>query len=118
MIAKLGQHEIPLKAPTSFALRTAVQLALGANAAFGLGAALGVCWGGKPLKVTLRGCGHSIPEYGAAVLDELHGHGIPEADIWDAASKATSVLSGSVPTEAGVEAASGFSTPTGEGSTP
>jgi hypothetical protein len=118
MLVKLGAHEVPLKAPPSFALRTAVQLALGANAAFGLGAALGVCWGGKPLRVTLKGCGHSIPEYGAAVLDELHGHGIPEADLWDAASKALSVLSGSGPTEAGVEAAAVFSEPTGGASTP
>lgn len=118
MLVKLGKHEVALKAPSSFAMRTAVQLALGANAAFGLGAALGVCWGGKPLKVTLRGCGHSIPEYGAAVLDELHGHGIPEADIWNAASAAASVLSGSVPTEAGVEAELGFSKPTADPSTP
>lgn len=105
---QLGSHTVPLRPPASFALGRSVLVTLRTDALLGLGAALGLCWGGKPLKTTLRACGHSLPEYGAAVVDELHALGIPEADIWAAGSAAVELLT-AAPTEAGVAAAEGFS---------
>lgn len=50
MTVQLGTHTVPLKAPASFLIRREIALAVGTNAIRGLCAALGVCWGGKPLK--------------------------------------------------------------------
>lgn len=114
---KLGTYDVTLRPPSSFALGRAVLVGLQANSILGLGAALGVCWGARPLKASLRASGHNVAEYGAAVVDELHALGIPEADIWAAASVAVDLLTGAQPTEAGVAAAEGFSAPTKAGST-
>jgi hypothetical protein len=57
-------------------------------------------------------------EFGAAVVDELHALGIPEADIWAAAGKALELIADSAPTEAGVAAAESFTAPTTDSSTP
>jgi hypothetical protein len=114
---QLGSHTVTLRPPVSFALGRSVLVALRADALLGLGAALGLCWAGKPLKASLRACGHSLPEYGAAVVDELHALGIPEADIWAAAGVAVDLLT-AAPTEAGVAAAADFTGRPTVGSTP
>lgn len=114
----LGAHTVPLRPPPSFALGRAALVLLGTNSLLGLGAALGLCWGGKALKTSLRAHGHSMGDYGAAVVDELHGLGIPESDIWAAAGKAVELITGTQPTEAGVAAAESFTAPTTASSTP
>lgn len=114
----LGAHTVPLRPPSSFALGRAALVLLNTNTLLGLGAALGLCWGGKALKTSLRAHGHSMGDYGAAVVDELHGLGIPESDIWTAASSAVEILTGTQPTEAGVAAAENFTAPTTASSTP
>lgn len=115
---QLGAHAVTLRTPPSFALGRAVSVAVGANALLGLGAALGVCWAGKPLKATTKAHGHDLCAYGGAVVDELHALGIPEADIWAAASTAMELLTATTPTEAGVSAAADFTGPPTAGSTP
>ena len=115
---QIGTVEVPLKAPASFAVGRSVIVAMQSNSLLGLGAALGLCWDGKPLRTALKAHGYSVLEYGAAVLDELHGLGVPESDIWSAASVALELLTGAQPTEAGVAAAESFTVPTTASSTP
>jgi len=111
---QLGAHTVPLKAPASFLIRREIALAVGTNAIRGLCAALGVCWAGKPLKAKYN---FSPLPYGGEVFDELMTIGIPEAEIYAAASKALE-LCVDVPTEDGVARAAGFTQPQTEGSTP
>lgn len=115
---QLGAHTVPIRTPPSFALGRVVAVALQQSPLLGLGAALGVCWGGKALRATMRACGHDACAYGAAVVDELHALGIPEADIWAAASAAVDLLTASTPTEAGVAAAADFTAAPMAASTP
>jgi hypothetical protein len=114
MTVQLGTHTVPLKAPASFLIRREIALAVGTNAIRGLCAALGVCWGGKPLKAKYN---YAPLPYGGEVFDELMTLGIPEAEIYAAASKALE-LCVDVPTEDGVARAAGFTLPQTEGSTP
>ena len=115
---QLGAHSVPLRTPPSFALGRVVSMALSQSPLLGLGAALGVCWGGKPLKASLKAHQHDACGYGAAVVDELHALGIPEGEIWAAAGVAVEMLTSSTPTEAGVAAAADFTAPPAAGSTP
>jgi hypothetical protein len=108
---QLGPHAVTLRAPPSFALGRVVSMALSQSPLLGLGAALGVCWGGKPLKASLKAHQHDACAYGAAVVDELHALGIPEGEIWTAASAAVELL-------AGVAAAADFTAAPAAGSTP
>jgi hypothetical protein len=112
--AQLGTHSVHLKAPASFLLRREIALAVGTNPIRGLCAALGVCWGGKPLRAKYNW--QPLP-YGGEVFDELMSLGVPEADIYAAASKALE-LCVDVPTEENVARAAGFTSPPTEGSTP
>ena len=114
MTVQLGAHTVPLKAPASFLIRREIALAVGTNAIRGLCAALGVCWGGKPLKAKYN---YAPLPYGGEVFDELMTLGIPEAEIYAAASKALE-LCVDVPTEDAVARAAGFTPPQTEGSTP
>jgi len=114
MTVQLGTHTVPLKAPASFLIRREIALAVGTNAIRGLCAALGVCWAGKPLRAKYN---FSPLPYGGEVFDELMTLGIPEAEIYAAASKALE-LCVDVPTEDGVARAAGFTPPQTEGSTP
>lgn len=115
---QLGAHSVTLRPPPSFALGRVVAVALQQSPLLGLGAALGVCWGAKPLKATLRAYQHDACAYGGAVVDELHALGIPEADIWAAAGVAVELLTASTPSEAGVAAAADFTAGPTAGSTP
>ena len=111
---QLGTHTVPLKAPASFLVRREIALAVGTNAIRGLCAALGVCWGGKPLKAKYNF--QPLP-YGGEVFDELMALGVPEADIYAAASKALE-LCVDVPTEDNVARAADFTEPPPGASTP
>jgi len=111
---QLGTHTVSLKAPPSFLVRREITLAVGSNAIRGLCAALGVCWGGKPLKAKYTF--QPLP-YGGEVFDELMALGIPEADIYAAASKALE-LCVDVPTEEAVARAASFTGPQTGDSTP
>ncbi len=71
MEVKLGKFVVKLQKPTSFMAAREVTIAVGTSALRGLGAALGVCWSGKPLKATLAGCKYDTLAYGGAVVDEL-----------------------------------------------
>ena len=62
---QLGPHAVTLRAPPSFALGRVVSMALSQSPLLGLGAALGVCWGGKPLKATLKAHQHDLLQKGA-----------------------------------------------------
>jgi hypothetical protein len=99
-------------------LARVVSVALSQSPLLGLGAALGACWGGKPLKASLKAHQHDACGYGAAVVDELHALGIPEGEIWAAAGVAVELLTTSTPTEAGVAAAADFTAPPAARSTP
>jgi len=90
---KLGAHSVPLRTPPSFALARVVSVALSQSPLLGLGAALGACWGGKPLKASLKAHQHDACAYGAAVVDELHALGFPEDEIWTAAGERASEMS-------------------------
>ena len=117
MIVKLGNYEIPLKKPNGYMLSRDVGLAMQKNALRGLVAALGACWGGKPLKATLAGSGYDACAWGGAIFDELMALGIPEVDIYEAGQKALA-LCVEVPTEEAVARAEGFTAPQTEPSTP
>ena len=97
-VVQLGAHSVTLRTPPSFALARVVSLALSQSPLLGLGAALGACWGGRPLKASLKAHQHDACAYGAAVVDELHALGFAEAEL----------LTDSTPTEAGVAAAADF----------
>lgn len=114
MQVTLGSHTVTLTAPKSFMVRREVAIATQKSALRGLCAALGVCWGGKPLRVRYE---YDALAYGGQVFDELMGLGIPEADIYAAGGKALE-LCVEVPTEAGVARAEGFTAPQTGASTP
>ena len=114
VVVQIGAHTVPLKSPASFLVRREIALAVGTNAIRGLCAALGVCWGGKPLKAKYNF--QPLP-YGGEVFDELMALGVPEADIYDAASKALE-LCVDVPTEEAVARAASFTGPQTGDSTP
>lgn len=111
---QLGTHTVSLRAPASFLVRREIALAVGTNAIRGLCAALGACWNGKPLKAKYNF--QPLP-YGGEVFDELMSLGIPEADIYAAASKALE-LCVDVPTEEAVARAADFTEPPLGASTP
>jgi len=110
VVVKLGNYEIPLKKPNGYMLSRDVGLAMQKNALRGLVAALGACWGGKPLKATLASSGYDACAWGGAIFDELMALGIPEEQIYEAAGEALRLLTGG-PTEEGVSRAAGFSDP-------
>jgi hypothetical protein len=111
---QLGAHSVPLKSPPSFLVRREIAMAVQTNAIRGLCAALGVCWAGKPLKVKYA---YNPLPYGGDVFDELMALGIPEGDIYAAASKALELCVAS-PTEEGTARAEGFTDPTPVASMP
>lgn len=114
MEVKLGKFTGTLRKPASFMTAREVTMAVGQNALRGLGAALGVCWGGKPMKATLAACKWDIMAYGGAVVDELVTLGVPEADIYAAGREALDLVIGSLPREEEVATAEGFTDgPTG-----
>lgn len=114
VVVQLGTHTVTLKAPASFLVRREIALSVGTNPIRGLCAALGVCWGGKPLKAKYNF--QPLP-YGGEVFDELMALGVPEVDIYAAASKALE-LCVDVPTEDNVARAADFTVAPTEGSTP
>ena len=110
---------ITLAAPASHAARTKALLALAQDGWLGMGAALGVCWQGRPaLKATLAGCKWDGMAYGAAVRDELHAAGVSESEVAEAASKAITLIVDSYPREEAVQTHADFIEGRMEGSTP
>ena len=118
MEIKLGKFTAQLRKPASFMSAREVTVAVGASALRGLGAALGVCWAGKALKASLSACKYDMLAYGGAVVDELVGLGVPEADIYAAGSKALDLVVASLPREEEVATAEGFTVGPTEPSTP
>lgn len=110
----LGAHTVPLRRPTSIAARRDVQIAVSKNPIRALCAALGLAWGGKPLRARYA---YDPLAYGGEVLDELVGLGIPESDVYAAASRAFELMA-DAPTEEGTQAAEDFTVPPRGGSTP
>ena len=108
MEVKVGKYTVELRKPASFMISREVTVALGSNALRGLGAALGACWGAKPLKATLAGCKYDMLAYGGAVVDELVALGVPESDVSAAGSKAVDIIVASLPREEEVATAEGF----------
>ena len=100
---------VTLAAPASHAARTKALLALAQDGWLGMGAALGVCWQGRPaLKTTLAGCKWDGMAYGAAVRDELHAAGVSESEVAEAASKAITLIVDSYPREEAVQSNADF----------
>ena len=114
VVVQLGAHSVSLRAPPSSMVRREVAVAMSTSPLRGLCAALGVCWGGKALKAKYA---YQPLPYGGEVFDELMALGVPEADIYAAASKALE-LCVDVPTEEAVARAAGFTPPPTEGSNP
>ena len=114
VVVQLGSHSVTLRAPPSSMVRREVAVAMGTSPLRGLCAALGVCWGGKPLKAKYA---YQPLPYGGEVFDELMALGIPEVDIYEAGQKALA-LCVEVPTEEAVARAEGFTAPQMEPSTP
>lgn len=113
MQVQIGTHAVELKAPASFMLRREVAMAVGGSPLRAMCAALGVCWGAKPLRAKLADHKYDVLGFGGAVFDELMGLGLPEADIYAAAGEALRLCI-DAPTEDGVARAEGFTgSPTG-----
>jgi hypothetical protein len=119
MEVQIKGKTVTLAAPASHAARTKALLALAQDGWLGMGAALGVCWQGRPaLKATLAGCKWDGMAYGAAVRDELHAAGVSESEVAEAASKAISLIVDSYPREEAVQSHADFTEGRTEGSTP
>ena len=118
MEVKLGKFVVTLKKPSSFMSAREVTIAVGVSALRGLGAALGVCWSGKPLKATLAGCKYDTLAYGGAVVDELVALGVTEAEIYTAGKEALDLVIEAIPREPEVATVEGFTDPEPEPSTP
>ncbi len=99
MEIKLGKYVGQLVKPSSFATITECRMAVGQSPLLGLCAALNACWAGKPLRTKWKR-GHAL-DVGADTLDELVGLGIVEADIYEAAQHALTLIV-DVPREAEV----------------
>lgn len=108
MDIKLGKFAVTLKKPTSFMSAREVTIAVGTSALRGLGAALGVCWGSKPLKATLAGCKYDMLAYGGAVVDELVALGVSEGEIYEGGKHALDLVITALPREEEVATAAGF----------
>jgi hypothetical protein len=109
MDVQIKGRTVTLAAPASHAARTKALLALAQDGWIGMGAALGVCWQGRPaLKATLAGCRWDGMAYGAAVRDELHAAGVSESEVAEAASKAITLLVDSYPREEAVQSHADF----------
>jgi len=67
----LGKEAIKVFPPASMSTRWKILEAVGKDNSMGLCAALGVAWGGPPLKVKAVRFGYDYLLYGAAVMDEL-----------------------------------------------
>ena len=117
-MVKLGKYEVELKRPSSFMVAREVTIAIGQNALRGLGAALGVCWGGKSLKATYAGSKYDMLAYGGAVVDELVALGVPEAHIYEAGRQAIDIIVAALPREEEVATVAGFTEVQKEPSTP
>jgi hypothetical protein len=117
MEVKLGKFAVTLKKPASFMSAREVTIAVGLSALRGLGAALGVCWSGKPLKATLAGCKYDTLAYGGAVVDELIALGVSEGEIYEGGKHALDLVISAIPREEEVAATAGFTEGT-EPSTP
>ena len=114
----LGKHKVELKKPTSFMICREVTLAVGQNALRGMGAALGACWGAKPLKATVAAHKYDMLAYGGAVVDELVAIGVPEAHIYEAGRQALDLIIATIPREDEVATTEGFTEGPTEPSTP
>lgn len=109
MEVQIKGRTVMLAAPASHAARTKALLALAQDGWLGMGAALGVCWQGRPaLKSTLAGCKWDGMAYGAAVRDELHAAGVSESEVAEAASKAITLIVDSYPREEAVQTNADF----------
>jgi hypothetical protein len=117
MEVTLGKHKVTLKKPASFMSAREVTIAVGVSALRGLGAALGVCWSGKPLKATLAGCKYDMLAYGGSVVDELVALGVSEGEIYEGGKHALDLVISAIPREEEVAATAGFTEGT-EPSTP
>jgi len=117
MDVTLGRFTVTLKKPSSFMSAREVTIAVGVSALRGLGAALGVCWSGKPLKATLAGCKYDMLAYGGAVVDELVALGVSEGEIYEGGKHALDLVISAIPREEEVAATAGFTEGT-EPSTP
>lgn len=119
MDVQIKGRTVTLAAPASHAARTKALIALAQDGWLGLGAALGICWAGRPaLKATLATHRWDGLAYGAAVRDELHAAGVTEAEVNEAAGKAVTLIVDSYPREGAVAEHADFTGPTPEGSTP
>jgi hypothetical protein len=107
----LGRHTVNLVKPSSFATMRDVTIAVGQHALRGLCAALGVCWGSKPLKVTPGAHKWDMLSYGGAVLDELMALGIPESEIYAAGKIALDIILEAIPREDEVASTETFTDP-------
>jgi hypothetical protein len=112
---KIGDTDIRLALPPSFAQRHEIIIAAGTNPQRAIFAALGVCWQGKDRPRAKYGFEPLV--YGGAVLDELVGRGHKVAAMYDAGRAAFDLLSMSVLTESEVSAAEDFTEPPPAGST-
>jgi len=70
----VGDREIPLRIPTSYAVRYDLLVGFAVNPTRAWAAALGLCWTG-PGRPGGR-YGHNVAIYGGNVIDELVGRGI------------------------------------------
>jgi hypothetical protein len=110
---------VTLSAPPSHVARQKALLALAQDGWIGLGAALGVCWASRPaLKATLAAHKWDGLAFGAAVRDELHGAGVSEEEVAEAAAAALKLIVDSYPKESAVAEHADFTAAPTADSTP
>lgn len=110
---------VTLQAPPSHVARQKALLALAQDGWLGLGAALGVCWSSTPrLKATLAAHKFDGLAFGAAVRDELHGAGVSEEEVAEAAAAALKLIVDSYPKESAVAEHADFTAAPTADSTP
>jgi hypothetical protein len=115
----VGEHEITLGVPASYAVRLDIIHAQNSNRLRATAAALGACWRG-PGRPSARYelCDYNPLLFGGQVLDELQGRGVELRTVFEVGTHALDMLAAATfPTKQGVDAAEGFSDRSGEGST-
>lgn len=95
-VVKLGDLEVTLQAPGSYAIRAEITRAGWSNASRAYAAALGACWS-SPRKerpsIKYAACEYSPLVYGQRVIDELVGRGFGYFEIQAAGGLAWALCS-------------------------
>lgn len=91
-LVQLGAKTIELRAPQDYVTCLEIETSRPRNIVRAMGAALGACWTGHPLKSSLAACSHDVMVYGGAVWRELLERNAPPADLAKAGRQALELV--------------------------